>query len=136
MKLLDEVKQIIEKYDLKPIELPDGYKDVYNYLRDFPSEVGRFETNKEDGFLYDKYRSFIPRGWYGFSLGSPIVPEWVDIIDEILELCIIIDPNLEIHQIKLKWGGIRFYVNSNLIEDIDDIEFLLEDTFQDEALVY
>ena len=30
-----------------------------------------------------------------------------------MDLCILNDPDFEIHQIKLKFGGIRFYVNSS-----------------------
>ena len=34
MRLLNEVQAIIDQYQLKPIELPDGYSNVYNYLKD------------------------------------------------------------------------------------------------------
>ena len=46
MKLLNKVKLIIEKYDLKPIELPNGYRDVYAYLRNNPHESINFESKK------------------------------------------------------------------------------------------
>ena len=59
-----------------------------------------------------------------------------EIIEKILDLCILNDPDFEIHQIKLKFGGIRFYVQSNVIEDIFDVESLIENTFYDRALIF
>ena len=136
MKLLNKVKLIIEKYDLKPIELPNGYKDVYAYIRNNPHESIKFESKKDDEVLCEKYHDRIPNGWYGFDIGTPIVPDWIEIIDEIVELCIKADSDFEIHQIKLKYGGIRFYVGSAIIEDICEMEDLIEDILFDEALIY
>ena len=33
MKLLNNIEKIVAKYDLKPIKLPDGYKDLDDYLK-------------------------------------------------------------------------------------------------------
>ena len=60
----------------------------------------------------------------------------MDILDEILELCTENDTDFEIHQIKLKFGGIRFYVHSDIIEDINDVEMCIEDNLYDPALIY
>ena len=91
-----------------------------------------FEMRK----LNKKYREYIPQGWYGFDIGTPIIPAWMEIIDNIVELCVENDPDFEIHQIKLKFGGICFYVYSNVIDDIHDIEYLILNTLNDRALIY
>ena len=136
MKILNEVEQIFEEYDLKPIKLPDGFKNIYDYLRAHPEEKEKYVPQINDGYLLKKYAEYIPRGWYGFDVGAPIVPEWMEIIDKVVELCTELDQDFEIHQIKLKFGGIRFYVESGLIEDIFDVELYIENKLYDRTLVY
>jgi len=136
MKLLDQIKEIFNKYELKLTELPTDHKNVYSFLRECPEFKKNFHNDKTDWYFIEKYRSHIPKGWYGFSLGDPIIPIWCEIIDEIVQLCIDNDPNFEIHQIKIKFGGICFYVESNIIEDTFEIECLIENTLYDKALIY
>ena len=80
----------------------------------------------------EKYKQYIPEGWYGLGFDIPVVTEY---LDEVLQDLITI-PGFELHQIKLKFGGIRFYVNSSVIEDIFDVENFIENTLYDRALVY
>ncbi len=136
MKLLPEIQKVFDGYDLKPIELPEGIKNVYDYRREYPDAEFKFLTDKDDGYLYEKYSANIPKGWYGFAIGVPIVPEYNEIIDKVLEICIANDPDFEIHQIKFKLGGMRFYVKTNVIEDIDEIELLIMSKMYDKALIY
>jgi hypothetical protein len=117
MKLLNEIKEIINKFNLNDHKLDD-------------------EFEKDDSYFLKKYGMNIPNGWYGFDLTSFVYLSWKNCIDEILEFLIKNDPNFEIHQIKLKFGGIRFYVASEIIEDILDIEGYLENIFYDESLIY
>jgi hypothetical protein len=135
MKILTEVEQIFAKYELKPIKLPKEHKNVYTFLRENPEDKSFF-TEKDDGYFLKKYCDYIPKGWYGFSMGNPIIPEWMEIIDEILELCTQHDIDFEIHQIKLKFGAFCFYVYSNQIEDIHDVELLIMNNLFDKALIY
>ena len=137
MKILNEIEEIFAKYDLKSIKLPDGFKNIYQY-HDKNQEDCKFIYNPQvtDKILNKKYADYIPHGWYGFDVGTPIIPEWMEILDKIVELCTEIDPDFEIHQIKLKFGGIRFYVYSEIIDDIHDIEMLIEDKLFDTALIY
>jgi hypothetical protein len=121
MKLLQQVKEIIDRYDLKPLESKGA---VVNH------------PTKDDSYFIEKYDKFIPKGWYGFAIGTPTPKEWMDLLDEILSLLTSHDPDFQIHQIKTKFGGIRFYVASREIEDLDDIEDLIEDTLFDEVLIY
>lgn len=136
MKILDQIQLIFNKYELHSIILPDGYKNIYSFLKEYPEFSEDFKTEKDDSYFIEKYKQHIPPCHYGISIGSPIISTWNDILDEIIELCIKNDPKFEIHQIKLKFGGIRFYVNSNVIEDISDVEELIESTLYDNALIY
>lgn len=87
-------------------------------------------------YLFHKWSHKVPKGWYGFDLSNvPYV--WGMIIDGFLEY---IDKEtsgeFEIHQIKLKMGGLRFYVggvsNMGLRKDIEE----LEDWLSDSRLIY
>jgi len=136
MKLLSNVQEIFNQYQLNELIFPDDNKNVYEFLQSYPEFKKDFVSEKNDMYLIKKYRKYISAGHYGFSIGEPIVPTWNEIIDKILELCIANDLNFEIHQIKLKFGGICFYVHSNVIEDIFDVELLIESTLHDRALIY
>jgi hypothetical protein len=134
MKILDKVEEVFSEYSLTPLELPDGH-NVYTLINEYPENKIFYESEKDDTYFINKYHQYIPRGWYGFSLGNPIIPEWMEIIDKVLEICVEADPNFEIHQIKLKFGSICFYVGSEVIEDIHEVEMKMYD-LSDPALIY
>ena len=136
MKILDKVQEIFNQHELKPLMLPEGHKDVYSFLRAYPEFSKDFDSPKTDRYFIEKYRKHIPRGWYGFSLGNPIVPVWCDIIDKILELCVTNDPDFEIHQVKIKFGTVHFNVHSDIIEDCHDVDKLIMSTLFERALIY
>jgi len=136
MKILDKIQEIFNQYELKPIELPKEFKDVYMFLRAYPEFKKNFEPEKNDGYLLRRYRDHIPRGWYGFDIGEPIVPVWSTIIEKIVDACLEADPNFEIHQIKIKFGYMCFYCGSDVIEDLHEVECLIAHKLQDRALVY
>jgi hypothetical protein len=135
MKILEQVQAVFAKYELKPIEIPAGYDNLYKYLRDNLGERN-YIPEKDDIYFLRKYRVYISKGHYGFAVGTPTIPAWSQILDEILEICIATDHKFEIQQIKMKFGGIRFYVESNVIEDLLDVEKLIEKTLFDKALIY
>lgn len=137
MKLLKEVKEILDKYSLS-VEIPDEYKSVYQYRDAHPNKVEEEFSHPEinDGYLFNKYKNNIPHGWYGFAIGNPTPRNWFVVIDEIVKLLIKKEPEIGIHQIKMKYGGIRFYVGSSEIEDINEIEDLIEETLYNEKLIY
>jgi len=136
MNILDKVQEIFNQYELKPIELPKEYKDVYLFLRAYPEFGKDFKSSIDDHDLNTKYRKHIPKGWYGFDVGTPIVPQWMEIIDKIVEICTAVDPDFEIHQIKLKFGGICFYCGSEIIDDLHGVEYLIANKMHDRALIY
>ena len=65
-------------------------------------------TQKE---FNEKYKQYIPEGWFGLEFDIPKVTEYLDSImeDGLLNL-----PGFEIHQIKLKFGMCRFYFETAL----------------------
>jgi len=136
MNILDKVQEVFNQYDLKPLIFPEGHKNVYTFLQVYPEFKKDFTSKITDRDLNQKYRKHIPKGWYGFDVGNPIVPEWMEIIDKIVEGCTAFDPDFEIHQIKLKFGGICFYCGSNVIDDLHDVEFLIAKKLFDRALIY
>jgi len=136
MKCLEDIKKIIESYNIEPIKLPEGYKNVYELIRAIPEVKENFTPIKNDLFLIKKYKDHISHGHYGFSIGEPTNPKWNNAIDEILEYCISKDPNFEIQQIKVKFGFMCFYVTSEVIEDSHEIEVLIMKTLNDKAIIY
>ena len=131
MICINEVRNVLEKHDLS-INLPEGATTVYNV----EEKLDWLYPVKNDMYFLKKYEKHVPQGWYGFAIGTPIPKNWMDALDEILELLIKCDPELEIHQIKLKYGGMRFYVISKVIEDLFDIELMIEDSMFNKALIY
>jgi hypothetical protein len=136
MKIFDEVKAIFSRYELKPLVLPDGHGNVYSLINANPDLKKDYIPEKNDTYFMKKYGTHVPKGWYGIDVGNPINPMWMEILDEVIELCVKSDPNFEIHQVKLKFGGIRFYVHSEIIEDIFEAECLIEGKLYDDALIY
>lgn len=136
MKILDKVQEVFNRHELKPIELPAEFKNVYQFLNKYPEFKKDFEALKDDSYFIRRYRDYIPRGWYGFAIGEPIVPEWTTIIEEVLDICVESDSHFEIHQVKLKFGGVRFYCGSEVIEDLMEVERLIENSLWDAALIY
>jgi hypothetical protein len=57
----------------------------------------------------EKYKQYIPEGWYGLEFDSPVVTDYLDVIMQDL----ITIPGFELHQIKLKFGMARFYFETN-----------------------
>lgn len=135
MRLLEKVIEIFSRYEIKPIDTL-GYKDAYELTKEVPESLVDFVPATTDFALIVAYREYIPRGYYGFSLGTPTPKIWVQIIKDILDICIEADPNLEIHSIKIKFGFVCFYVHSEVIEDINDIEVYISKTLNDPSLKY
>lgn len=136
MKLFNDVKEILDNYDLS-VKVPEGCDNHYQLQLCFEEDVPIEEKNKyNDSALYEKYRFNISHGHYGFALGEPTPINWLKALDEILSFLIKHDQNFEIHQIKMKYGGIRFYCESFVIEDIGKIESIIENKMWNKILIY
>jgi len=57
----------------------------------------------------EKYKLYIPEGWYGLEFD---IPEVTDYLDKEMEDLILI-PGFELHQVKLKFNMARFYFETN-----------------------
>jgi hypothetical protein len=56
----------------------------------------------------EKYKDYIPDGWYGLGFDIPEVTDYLDVTMEDL----ITIPGFELHQIKLKFNMARFYFDT------------------------
>ena len=67
--------------------------------------------------LFMKWAYRVEKGWYGFSMGD--VPYyWGDIISQFLSWVETQCPDFKIHQIKLKFGGLRFYIDTATKDEV------------------
>ena len=64
-----------------------------------------------DLLLFQKWAYRVGRGWYGFDLGH-VPPVWLDMINDFLCWLELECPDFEIHQVKIKAGGLRLYVGT------------------------
>lgn len=116
--------------------------DVRKILADFNPK--NLEQNKGFGDpISEKWRPYFGRGWYGFDMGwAP--DNWYKIIDKFLDQLKEVDPKFQIHQIKIKFGGIRIYlgfseeINKNMsaISYVNQQISILEHELFHESLIY
>ena len=105
------INTILQKYDGQSNYWFPDLKDVNVYInRNNKLDVACVNAEND---LTAKYKKYIPVGWYGFDLGSPVPLDWFKIIDEFLTYLVELEQlnkikNFEIHQIKLKFCGLRF----------------------------
>jgi hypothetical protein len=129
------ITKILNKYN--------AFSDYYypNIANPYDESAGLKNVDGLENALQKKWKDHIPKGWYGFAIGSPCPESWFNIIDEFLDYLVTIDPQLKIHQIKMKFGGIRFYVEVRG-KDEEQQEFIdlqiakLESQLFDKKLIY
>jgi hypothetical protein len=138
------INKILQKHNnYRNYWYPDLKDETVYVNRDAKLDV---ESVTLENALRAKWRQYIPQGWYGFSLGSPCPAAWYSIIDEFLDYLVGLQnagkiSNFEIHQIKMKFGGLRFYVgygceDEELREHIQLQIDKVEETLFDEKLIY
>lgn len=71
----------------------------------------RFILFSSDIFLFQKWAYRVGKGWYGFDLGD-IPRAWADVLDDFLVWVESQCPDFEIRQVKIKFGGLRFYIDT------------------------
>lgn len=135
------INKILQKHlhaDGKYLGRNNYYPDVENPYND---QKCIHESDGLEKKLLEKYKKYIPKGWYGFSIGSPCPKCWFLIIESFLDYLITIDSNMEIHQIKLKFGTLLCYLHFS-IKDEETLEFLelqvdkLQYTLHDNKLIF
>jgi len=69
------------------------------------------DSGISDWLLFSKWAYRVGKGWYGFDLGDvPCV--WTDVLDEFLSWVETQCPDFEIHQTRIKFGSLRFYIGT------------------------
>ena len=70
-----------------------------------------------DIFLFQKWACRVRQGCYGFDLGdAPRV--WADLLNDFLAWVESQCPDFEILQIKMKCGGLRFYIDTKIVDEV------------------
>ena len=73
------IDDLIEKYNLAA---DSYYEDNVNPYVQVSAEDRQYAYKRTDE-LQEKYKSYIPKGWYGFlGLGSPMPSVWFDVIEK------------------------------------------------------
>lgn len=140
------ITKILQKYNgFTNYWYPDVEEDNIYINPDISKKYSEGCSEKEI-YLLDKWRDRIPKGWYGFSLGSPCPHDWYKIIDEFLDYLVELEKQdkiekFEINQIKIKFGGLRFYVSCGCAdEEFEEFVKLqinkLENHLFDKKLIY
>ena len=86
-------------------------KILKEIIRSYKKQLKEADYSKlasYDIILIEKWKNRIPNGWYGFDGINEL---WGKIIDKFLTELEKECPDFQIHQIKLKFGGLRFYVD-------------------------
>jgi hypothetical protein len=139
------INKILQKYDgFANYWYPNVKEETVYQSPDL--EKYRKESDGEEHRLKEKYKLYIPKGWYGFSFGSPTPKNWFLIIDEFLEYLVELQKKkkisgFEIHQIKMKFGSCRFYISYKCNDDeMQEFIYLqiqkLESHLHDDKLIY
>ena len=114
-------KDVIAKYQLAP--------NSYEMLEDNYLKAAELQLN-----LIEKWQDYVGEGWYGFDIpNAPI--SWYFALDDCLQIILDKCPQMKILQIKLKFGGLRMYVEADDC-DIQDAIDELEKVCYDDSLVY
>jgi hypothetical protein len=98
------VEELKEKYKTRLARAQQELKEDEKRMRGQCSYVS-------DLLLFWKWAYRVGKGWYGFNLGH-IPPVWTNMLDEFLCWLEIQCPDFEIHQIKMKLGGVRIYLGT------------------------
>jgi hypothetical protein len=140
------ITKILNKYEGFANDWYPDVKEKNLYTNSIVKEKYSKGCHELESKLLKKWKSYIPLGWYGFSLGEPCPHAWYKIIDEFLKYFVKLQNDkkiskFEIHQIKIKYGGLRFFV-SWICDDEEMNEFLrlqidkLESYLHDDKLIY
>ncbi len=121
------------------------FKDILKPYKERLNKVNYKKIKNDfhpDVYLFQKWAHKVGKNWYGFALGNTVPLVWAQIIDDFLEELNKVAPDFEIHQMKLKFGGLRFYVDLKEFSSGKDYEFIhhaideLEKTLFSKDLIY
>ena len=107
-------------------------KSVVDQLKSKYSERFNLNNYKQksnfhaDVILFQNWAYRVEKGWYGFALGEFVPYVWTNILDEFFNYVEIKCPDFKIHQVKIKFGGIRIYLKLNSKESSGEINEEIE----------
>lgn len=122
-----KVNEIISKYKLSP----------NSYYSKSPYKKKATEKDEERYRQFcEKWIPYTEDGWYGpQGLGHPTPIKIYDALDEFLQYLVDKNPNMQIHQIKWKFGSLRLYI-AGLNEESQQEVLKFCDVCADKFLVY
>ena len=115
-----KINTILSKYDVH--DFPDDKEERIKQAVD-PSAA-----------IAEKWKHKIGKNWYGFGFTYDVPVIWIQIIDEFLDHINESDPGFRIHQIKIKFGGVRCYLGCK--EELNKEIEILENVLQDQRLIW
>ena len=102
------VEELKEKYK-KRLAHADGQLEK-EHVKGRPKKGS--ESFRVDVSLFQKWAYRVRKEWYGFNLGD-IPCAWGDVLNDFLVWVESKCPDFEILQIKMKFGGLRFYIDTH-----------------------
>lgn len=121
----EKFKNLLKKHKLS--------RNSYYQSSPYKQEVG--QCSKGELALLENWSHHVAKGWYGISLGQPTPDSWFRFLDAFLRLVRDYNPNFEIHQIKMKFGGLRCYLG-NINEETRELVSQVEEIMYDDELIY
>lgn len=129
---MSKLQELIDKYHL---QRNSYYPEDFLPYRDTSPEDQKIMRERTRQ-LQQKYAAYIPKGWYGFlGLGAPTAITWFDVIEEYIDHLLQSSPDLEILQVKVKFGGIRMYLGKITKEQQEELS-TLTNLLHDDKLIF
>lgn len=135
-----------ELFKLSPGDFLKHLTKSYNLERDsyYPDRetYKKAEYNQVRSELLDEaFRGLVGDDWYGFDLG--VVPNsWHDIISDLTEYLNQHLDGLVLQQIKVKFGGLRYYYTCGKTNDKETVDKMyslvtkVENLLYDQSMIY
>jgi hypothetical protein len=135
---MNKAQELIETFKLSPNSYYPEDVNPYDFRTGKSTDMDN--TLEEQERLYkeakEKWKDFIYPKCYGWGgLGNPTPSIWYTVLDQFLEYVKEIDPDFKILQIKIKFGGLRLYLDSKN-EQIQEMCRELEEVMTDKKLIY
>ena len=135
---MNKAQELIGAFNLSPNSYYPEDVNPYDFRTGKSTDMDK--TLEEQEKLYkearEKWKAHVPEGWYGWGgLGNPTPSKWYTVLDQFLEYVKEIDPDFKILNIKIKFGGLRLYLNSKN-EEVYEMCRELEAVMTDKKLIY
>lgn len=106
-----------------------------SYYKSNPYEGTIHKNTQAEITLLENFAHRVGKGWYGISLSQPTPNSWFLFMTDFLRLIEKNNPDFEIQQIKIKFGGIRIYL-SKISKETQKLISIAENELFDKHLIY